>query len=146
MHVCKMKQYHRELDEALRTHDHATAWKLTRIVARACRSSRRQHIHSPTPQPTAKNIISKLSKEPSQGGWGAQVIDEDTVLNLESNFEHIRVMKDNPQAKLMFESFAYNMKNSKNRKAGPPHEVPSEAWRILLDPQWVSPGYKVKWG
>ena len=38
------------------------------------------------------------------------------------------------------------MRKSSNRKSTPPGEMPSEAWRVVLEPQWLNPGYKYQFG
>ena len=38
--------------------------------------------------------------------------------------------------------FKYAIKKAKNRKATMPNEVPSEAWRMVMMPMWVQPGFK----
>ena len=94
------------------------------------------------PKPTITEALSLYSLPAVQGGWGAAEVVSD-VDRPEPDFSNLDVVQ-NANTNILYNDFAKNMHYTTCRKAFPPSDVANEIWRILLQPQWVRPGYAPK--
>ena len=142
----KMKQHLEELDLAIKHNDSAAKEKITRTIAKAQKGNRRFFTHFPRVYPLSVHVIGKYGKHGNMGGWAADVLTVEQILELEPNFEHVHIPESTHAMSRLYDAFALATHYSKNRKSTPPNEVPNELWRLCLFPQWLTPNFKFRWG
>ena len=134
-----------ELQLAINRNDSAGGWRTARHIAAAVKGSRRNFMHTPMPQLYIEQALIKYKAKTHEGGWGAEVLNQEYVENLEPDFTNLSICVE-MNTENLYGKFVKSIHYAKNRKFIPPGEIPSELWRVLLEPQWLKPFYEPKWG
>ena len=95
--------------------------------------------------PQKTEIEDKYKQHPHQGGWMATTITEEELDAEEPDFKDISVFQ-HEETLYLLDRLAEQYIRSPNRKSYVPGDVPNEAWRILLNDQWLIKGHTPKWG
>ena len=148
----KLELKEEELRDAWEKRDLAYAFRVARSIAGAGKISLRRWAKMPlTAIPTSQQWLDKLSQPATSGGWGAVECDTEIVNQLEPDLTGIPILHSHS-------SFATDLMKRLRRRAvkagnrrGVPHgEIPSELWRVTLNPQRLpqpmrhGPGYVPK--
>ena len=141
----KMRQYEEELGEAIRYADSAAQYRIVRKVCNTMKSNRRKLAHMPRICPQKADIENKYKQHPHQGGWMATTISENELDAEEPDFKDVSIFQ-HEETLYLLDRLAEQYIRSPNRKSYVPGDVPNEAWRILLNDQWLVKGYTPKWG
>ena len=125
--------------------DPSGAWACCRALAKVAKGGNKTKGY-PQTNPSTQDVLNKYKGPTQNGGWEACEVSPEQLNNMANKGERKIINISDTNITEMFKDFAHEAKKSKNRKATANGEIPSEIWRIITNPEWLRPGYKMRTG